>query len=155
MAAAGFLSHYLSGPLPYVRRHITIKQNVLSASLNKTFPSFLSLLTLISKGRQALALLTPRWNGPSVWGWQRTRSHTKADMARNIFSRSCMASTTLGEVRTCSWWTPFRCFGDWELRHSTTNPLFHLDIVLGVFLQKQKHITLDMIKNHLTFKKKI
>ena len=37
MAAAGFLSHYLSGPLPYVRRHIT----VLSASLNKTFDSFL------------------------------------------------------------------------------------------------------------------
>ena len=31
MAAAGFLSRYLSGPLPYV----------LSASLNKTFPSFL------------------------------------------------------------------------------------------------------------------
>ena len=36
MAAAGFLSHYLSGPLlcltPYNR-----KKNVLSASLNKTF----------------------------------------------------------------------------------------------------------------------
>ena len=29
MAAAGFLSHYLSGPLPYVRRYITV---------NKTFP---------------------------------------------------------------------------------------------------------------------
>ena len=41
MAAAGFLSHYMSGPLPYVRLHITIKKNVLSASLNKTFPSFL------------------------------------------------------------------------------------------------------------------
>ena len=41
MAAAGFLSHYLSGPLPYVRRHITVNKNVLSASLNKTFPSFL------------------------------------------------------------------------------------------------------------------
>ena len=25
VAAAGFLSHYLSGPLPYVRRHITVK----------------------------------------------------------------------------------------------------------------------------------
>ena len=24
VAAAGFFSHYLSGPLPYVRRHITI-----------------------------------------------------------------------------------------------------------------------------------
>ena len=36
MAAAGFLSRYLSGPLPYVRRHITV--NMLSASLNKTFP---------------------------------------------------------------------------------------------------------------------
>ena len=25
VAAAGFLSHYLSGPLPYVWRHITVK----------------------------------------------------------------------------------------------------------------------------------
>ena len=33
MTAAGFLSCYLSGPLPYV----------LSVSLNKTFPSFLFL----------------------------------------------------------------------------------------------------------------
>ena len=41
MAAAGFLSRYLNGPLPYVRRHITV--NVLNASLNKTFPSFLVL----------------------------------------------------------------------------------------------------------------
>ena len=24
VVAAGFLSHYLSGPLPYVRRHITV-----------------------------------------------------------------------------------------------------------------------------------
>ena len=31
-------SHYLSGTLPYVRRHITVHKNVLSASLNKTFP---------------------------------------------------------------------------------------------------------------------
>ena len=38
MAAAGFLSHYLCGfNLPYVRRHITVNKNVLSASLNKTF----------------------------------------------------------------------------------------------------------------------
>ena len=36
MAAAGFLCHYLSGPLPYNRL-----KNVLSVSLNKTFPSFL------------------------------------------------------------------------------------------------------------------
>ena len=41
MVAAGFLSHYLTGPLPYVRRHITVNYNVLSASLNKTFPSFI------------------------------------------------------------------------------------------------------------------
>ena len=41
VAAAGFLSHYLSGPLSCVRRHISIKLNELSASLNKTFPSFL------------------------------------------------------------------------------------------------------------------
>ena len=40
VAAAGFLSHYLNGPLPYVRRHITVNKNVLSASLNNTFPSF-------------------------------------------------------------------------------------------------------------------
>ena len=36
-------SHYLNGSLPYVRRHITVKENVLSASLNKTFPSYLEL----------------------------------------------------------------------------------------------------------------
>ena len=36
----GFLSRYRSGPLPYVRCHITINK-ALSASLNKTFPSFL------------------------------------------------------------------------------------------------------------------
>ena len=40
VAAAGFLSRYLSGCLPYVRRYITVN-NVLSASLNKTFPSFI------------------------------------------------------------------------------------------------------------------
>ena len=39
VAAVGFLSCYLSGPLPYVWCHITI--NVLSVLLNKTFPSFL------------------------------------------------------------------------------------------------------------------
>ena len=38
MAAAGYLPHYLNDPLPYVCRSITV--NVLSASLNKTFPSF-------------------------------------------------------------------------------------------------------------------
>ena len=26
MVAAGFLSHYLSGPLPYVQRHITLNK---------------------------------------------------------------------------------------------------------------------------------
>ena len=40
VAAAGLLSRYLNGPLPYVRRHITVNKNVLTASLNKTFPSF-------------------------------------------------------------------------------------------------------------------
>ena len=34
-------SHYLSGPLPYVRRHITVNKNVSRASLNETFHSFL------------------------------------------------------------------------------------------------------------------
>ena len=41
MAAAGFLSHYMSGILPYVRRSITV--NMLSASLNNTFPCYSSL----------------------------------------------------------------------------------------------------------------
>ena len=41
VVAAGFLSQYLSGPLPYVQHHITI--NVLSMLLNKTFLSFISL----------------------------------------------------------------------------------------------------------------
>ena len=31
----------LNGPLPYVRCHKTMNKNVLNASLNKTFPSFL------------------------------------------------------------------------------------------------------------------
>ena len=39
VSEARFLSHYLTGHLLYVRRHIT-KQNVLNASLNKTYPSF-------------------------------------------------------------------------------------------------------------------
>ena len=34
----GFLSRYPNGPLPYVRRHITVNKNVSSASLNKRFP---------------------------------------------------------------------------------------------------------------------
>ena len=40
MAATGFLSRYLSGPLPYLTPY-NRKPNVLSASLNKTFHSFL------------------------------------------------------------------------------------------------------------------
>ena len=40
MAAAGFLSSYLSGSLPCLTPY-NRKYNVLSASLNKTFPSFL------------------------------------------------------------------------------------------------------------------
>ena len=39
-----FLFRYLSGPLPYVRRHITVNKNVLSALLNKPFPSFVDSL---------------------------------------------------------------------------------------------------------------
>ena len=39
VAAAGFLSHYLSGSLPYVWCYIA-KYNMLSALLNKIFPSF-------------------------------------------------------------------------------------------------------------------
>ena len=45
VAPVGFLSRYLNGPLPYVRHHITVTK-VLSASLNKTLPSFLySIIT--------------------------------------------------------------------------------------------------------------
>ena len=33
----------LSGTMPYVEHHITVNKNVLSASLNKTFPSFLTI----------------------------------------------------------------------------------------------------------------
>ena len=33
-------SGYLNGPLPYVWHNITVNKNLLSASLNKTFPSF-------------------------------------------------------------------------------------------------------------------
>ena len=40
VAAAGFLSRYLSVPLPYVRQHITVNK-VLSASLNKTLPVYI------------------------------------------------------------------------------------------------------------------
>ena len=43
---AGFLSRYLNGSLPYVRRHISV--NVLSASLNKTLLSFLHLFISFS-----------------------------------------------------------------------------------------------------------
>ena len=42
MVAAGFLSHYMNGPLPF-----NLIKNVLSVSLNKTFPSFLMLTTYI------------------------------------------------------------------------------------------------------------
>ena len=56
MAAVGFLSHYLSGPLPYARRHITVNRNVLCLSLNKTLPSFFPSLfakinVKVNKGR--------------------------------------------------------------------------------------------------------
>ena len=42
METADFISHCLSGSLPYLRRHINV-QNVLSTSLNKKCPSFYSL----------------------------------------------------------------------------------------------------------------
>ena len=45
MEAAGFLSRYLSGSLPCLTPY-NRKYNVLSASLNKTFPSFLRGLSV-------------------------------------------------------------------------------------------------------------
>ena len=38
MASMGFFSHYWSGPLPYVRCHVTVNE-MLSVSLYKIFPS--------------------------------------------------------------------------------------------------------------------
>ena len=75
MAAAGFLSGYLSGPLPYVRRHITVNK-MLSASLNKAFPSFLNHTFSISifslgsndwQGRGMKATCEHRSRSPSTW----------------------------------------------------------------------------------------
>ena len=43
----GFLSRYLKGPLPYVQRHLIVLK-LLSASLNKTFPSILPIADRIS-----------------------------------------------------------------------------------------------------------
>ena len=48
LVAAGFLSRYLNGPLPYVLHSITINKNELSTSLNKTFPSFLATFDVTS-----------------------------------------------------------------------------------------------------------
>ena len=45
MAAAGFLSRYLSGPTPCPTPYNRKLKNVLSASLNKTVPSFLGCLS--------------------------------------------------------------------------------------------------------------
>ena len=45
VVAAGFLSPYLSGSLPYVRHHITVNKMCWVASLNKTVPSFVHLLS--------------------------------------------------------------------------------------------------------------
>ena len=54
MAAAGFLSRYMSGSLPYVCRHITVNKNML----NITFPSFLpSFLPLQLHPQQTRAVI--------------------------------------------------------------------------------------------------
>ena len=44
----GFLSCYLNGPLPYVRHHITVNTNVLSASLNKKTKTKQNIISLSS-----------------------------------------------------------------------------------------------------------
>ena len=46
METAGFLSGHLNGPIPYDGRHITVKKYILSALLNKTFPSFLPSISI-------------------------------------------------------------------------------------------------------------
>ena len=66
MAAVGFLSRSLNGPLPYVRCHITVNKNVLSASLNKTFPSFL-LSEPIIKIILMVLFIVSKPCGPSYW----------------------------------------------------------------------------------------
>ena len=57
MAAAGFLSCYLSGPLPCLTPY-NRKYNVLSASLNKIFPSFLPIYTDVTYYLFILLIIT-------------------------------------------------------------------------------------------------
>ena len=45
MAAAGFLSHYLSGPLPYVQCHITVNK---MCSVHREIKHFLLFIVLIN-----------------------------------------------------------------------------------------------------------
>ena len=68
MAAAGFLSRYLCGPIPYVWRHITVNKNVLSTSLNKTFPSFLPSWGIDPMTHHTIADALPR-SYISLWGY--------------------------------------------------------------------------------------
>ena len=53
----------LSGPLSYVRYHITVNKNVLSALLNKTFPSSFPcvwyIVTQVYKCKKIVSLILP------------------------------------------------------------------------------------------------
>ena len=71
MAAAGFLSRYMSGSLPYVSRHITVNTNVLSASLNTEHTSLPSLRQLTIKRIPVIRLLL----SSSVFLALQTRRH--------------------------------------------------------------------------------
>ena len=63
MVAADFLSCYLNGPLPYIRRHITVNKNVLSTLLIKTFPSFQLIIFLSSSVFvKVIFLITLLWH---------------------------------------------------------------------------------------------
>ena len=87
--SAGFLSQCLSGPLSYVRRHITVNKMCSSATLNKTFPSFLYQQSCF------YLFLTERKGGNSVsrlkcLAWvvcfrENTTKYTSVDDNRNIW----------------------------------------------------------------------
>ena len=65
MAAAGFLSPYLNGPLPYVRRHITVKivLNKYSSDSQNRNHAFCTNLLQVLKYIHVAMKYQPRWRG--------------------------------------------------------------------------------------------
>ena len=83
VAAGGFLSRYLSWPLPHVWRHITVKLNMSSVSLNKTFPSFQRYFQVWLRNTSYL-LLT--WCGATKTHAVCTRSLPQSIIILNTYS---------------------------------------------------------------------